>query len=317
MRAFAPTSVVAPPFRPRANPYRSTLALASADWADRHGLTADPRRAARLRRANAAELAARAAPDADIDRVQLLSDLITWLFALDDRCDEDGLGTDPGRVAPVISQLMRTLDGPGATPPTDPGGPADRSPLALTLADLCHRVRRLGRPGVLLRFTASLHQYLFALLWEAGNRQQGRVPAVAEYIQMRRHAGAVLPSFALTDLAESGLPHSRHRVDPKLARLNTVAADLVCWCNDLFSYGKEHGQDPHNLATVIAHETGHGPAAALAAAAERFNDGLALFLRLQDEVLTDAPPPVARLVATRRNWIRGTYDWSVNSSRYQ
>jgi hypothetical protein len=314
MPAFAPTSVVTPPFRSRANPYQSTLARLSIDWARRFGLTANPHTETRLRLANAAELAARAAPDADPVRAQLLSDLITWLFALDDVCDEDGLGADPCRVSPVISPLMEVLDRYGA-----PAGPADGDPmpLAAALADLCRRLRRLGRPGVLLRFAASLHHYLFALLWEASNRQQGRVPAVAEYIQMRRHTGAVLPSFALTDLAEDGLPHSRHRVDSRLAELNTVAADLVCWCNDLFSYAKEHGQDPHNLAVVIAHETGRDPGSALMEAAERFNDALALFLRLQADILADAPPTgVVRLVAVRRHWIRGTYDWSVNSIRY-
>ncbi|WP_326552850.1 terpene synthase family protein [Micromonospora sp. NBC_01813] len=314
MPTFALASVVTPPFCPRANPHQSTMAEFSISWADRFGLTTKPHTALRLRRANAAELAARAAPDADPPGAQLLSDLITWLFALDDVCDEDGLGADPCRVSPVISPLMQVLDRYGAPAGPTAGG---ATPLAAALADLCRRIRRSGQPGVLLRFAASLHHYLFALLWEASNRQQGRVPAVAEYIQMRRHTGAVLPSFALTDLAENGLPHSRHRVDSKLAELNTVAADLVCWCNDLFSYAKEHGQDPHNLATVIAHETGRDPAAALLDAAERFNDGLAQFLRLQADVLTDAPPAVVRLVATRRHWVRATYDWSVNSSRYQ
>ncbi|MFY1637559.1 terpene synthase family protein [Solwaraspora sp. WMMB335] len=314
MRTFAPTAVVAPPFHPRASPYEPVLARASVRWAARHGLAADPDAAQRLRRANAAELAARAAPDANPTGLQLLSDLITWLFALDDVCDEDGIGADPGRISPLVSVLMQVLDQLGEPA----GAPAtDRPPLATALADICGRIRRQGRPGALLRFAASLHHYLFALVWEAGNREQGRVPTVAEYVQMRRHTGAVLPSFALTDLAGGGLPHSRHRVDPKLARLNTVAADLVCWCNDLFSYDKERDQDNHNLAAVIAHQTGQDPVNALADAVTAFNDGLALYLRLQAEVLADAPPPVVRLVAARRHWIRGTYDWSMNSSRYQ
>ncbi|MFY1699244.1 MULTISPECIES: bifunctional terpene synthase/polyprenyl synthetase family protein [unclassified Solwaraspora] len=314
MPAFAPTSVVAPPFRPRTNPHLPTLAAQSIQWAQRFALTANASIAARLGQANAAELAARAAPGAELTHAQLLSDLITWLFALDDVCDEDGGGADPCRISPLISPLMQVLERYGVPAA---GSATDQEPLAAALADLCHRVRRLRRPGALLRFTASLHHYLFALLWEASNRQQGRVPAVAEYIQMRRHTGAVLPSFALTDLAENGLPHSRHRVDPRLAELNTVAADLVCWCNDLFSYAKEHHQDPHNLAVVIAHETGRGAAAGLAEASTRFTDSLALYLRLEAEVLIDAPPAVERLVAARRHWIRGTYDWSVNSHRYR
>ncbi|MDG4765376.1 terpene synthase [Solwaraspora sp. WMMD406] len=314
MRAPPPPPVVAPPFRSRLNPHHPTVAMESLSWAARFGLTADPTTTGRLGRANAAELASRAGPAAGKDGLRLLSDLITWLFALDDVCDEDGSGADPGRLSPLLSPLMQTLDhlgddvaGCSASPP----------PLAAALGDICRRIRQQGHPGTLLRFAALLHHYLFALIWEAGNRHDGRVPAVAEYVQMRRHSGAVLPSFALTDLAVDGLPQTRHRVDQRLVRLNTVAADLVCWCNDLFSYSKEYGHDPHNLATVIAYETGHDPAAALVEAADRFNDGLALYLRLERDVLTDAPPAVVRYVDTRRCWIRGTYDWSRNSTRYQ
>ncbi|MGW1062872.1 terpene synthase family protein, partial [Micromonospora rubida] len=40
--------------------------------------------------------------------------------------------------------------------------------------------------------------------------------------------------------------------------VEALAADLVCWCNDLFSYGKENesGPDAHNLVSAIAVETG-------------------------------------------------------------
>lgn len=325
MRAFVSTAVIAPPFPPQVSPYQAMLAAASAGWAAWHGLTPARGSTARLRMANAAELAARAGPDADPAGLRLLSDLITWLFALDDSCDEDGLGADPDRLSPLLASLLEVLHavGAGLTPGGGRGAvdvPPDRpgARLAAALHDLCRRVHAQGRPGTLPRFTAPLHHYLSALVWEATNRQQGRVPTVAEYIPMRRHAGAVLPSFALTDLAGGGLPYSRHRVDPRLAQLNTVAADLVCWCNDLFSYAKEQGRDPHNLAVVIAHETGQDSQAALAEAANRFNDGLALYLRLEQEVLaTTADPTVSRFTATRRRWIRGTYDWSMNSGRYR
>ncbi len=122
-----------------------------------------------------------------------------------------------------------------------------------------------------------MRQYLVALLWEASNRQQKRVPRLTEYVQMRRHTGAVLPSFTLTDLVGGGFPGAVDRVRPAVARLDLLAADLVCWCNDVFSYGKERGHGGHNLAAVIVADTGCAEDAALAEAAARFNAGLATY----------------------------------------
>jgi hypothetical protein len=309
MREFAARALVPPPYPARAHTDAIDLARRSLAWADGLGLTATDAGRERLRRANAAELAARACPDADTDRVALLADLVTWLFAFDDRCDEDELGIDPGRLAPVITPLLDVLDQVGA--PVAPVGAAVRG-----LADLCRRVRALDRPTALLRFTTNLRQYLVALLWEAANRQQKRVPHLTEYIQMRRHTGAVLPSFTLTDLVGDGFPGSRDRVRPAVARLDLLAADLVCWCNDVFSYGKERGHGGHNLAAVIAADTGCGEEAALEEAAARYNAGLAAYTRLEAEVLRDADPPLVRMAHARRRWLRATYDWSMSAGRY-
>lgn len=310
MRAFAVRALVPPPFPAGTHADAQRLAEAALSWADALGLTATPAAVERLRRAHGAELAARACPDAPYERVVLLAQLVTWLFAFDDRCDEDELGTDPGRLAPVITPLLDALDQLGQ-PAIEPVGAAARG-----LDDLCRRVRALDRPTALLRFTTNMRQYLVALLWEASNRQQKRVPRLTEYIQMRRHTGAVLPSFTLTDLVHDGFPGSRDRVHPAVARLDLLAADLVCWCNDVFSYGKELGHGGHNLAAVIAADTGCGEGAALEEAAARFNAGLATYVRLEEEVLHDADPTLVRMVEARRRWLRGTYDWSMGAGRY-
>ena len=169
-----------------------------------------------------------------------------------------------------------------------------------------------------MRFAGQFRDYLLALLWEAANREHHRVPAIDEYIQMRRHTGAVHPSFTLTDHARDARPGPAALADPRLAALDRWAADLVCWCNDVFSYGKERRleQDGHNLTLVIARETGQDEQTALTEAADRFNAGLDAYLRLEVAVLDGADPAVTRFVAGRRAWIRATYDWSLHASRY-
>ncbi|MGI5519546.1 terpene synthase family protein [Micromonospora sp. CA-259024] len=291
------------------------MATESVEWARAFGLIDSGHPVHRLRRADAAGLAGRACPDGPVDGLRLLTDLISWLFVMDDACDEDGLGADPARLASAIGGLLDVLDrcGEPDSPPAD-----DAGPLGAALHDLCRRTRAQGRPELLLRFVSQVREYLLALLWEAGNRERRRVPDVAEYVQLRRHIGGVRPCLTLTDLASAQPPGPAQRADPALVALDLLAVDLVCWCNDLFSYGKESRADPdaHNLVTVIAHDSGTDEAAALRAAADRFNQGLAAYLDAEKALLASGDDRLRHALATRRNWVRATYDWSLVAARY-
>ncbi|MFB9239703.1 terpene synthase [Plantactinospora siamensis] len=316
MRTFAASALTEPPFPGRLNEHTPVAADLSARWAGDLGLVATPAESSRLARANAADLAGRACPDAAPEHLGLLTDLITWLFAFDDRCDDDGLGADPGRLAPVVARLLDIVDLIGDEAPATLLKSA--GPIGVALHDLGRRVRAQTPPALLLRFATELRDYLLALLWEAANRVQHRRPVVSEYVQMRRHTGAVYPSFTLTDAAHHADPDATWLADSRLSKLDLLAADLVCWCNDIFSYDKERraGSDGHNLAAAVATETGLDETKALTAAANRFNDALEAYLRLEHEVLADGDRQVARFATARRCWIRGTYDWSMRAARY-
>ncbi len=311
MRSFAIAALREPPFSSIRHDDTERVARESADWAQSMGLIDDGQR---LSRADAAGLAGRACPQAPLAGLRLLTDLISWLFVMDDACDEDGLGDDPTRLAPAVADLLDVLDDQGGGSPT----PARTAgPLAPALADLCHRIRAHRQPAVLLRFTAGMREYLLALLWEAANREHDRIPPVAEYVQLRRHTGAVYPSLTLTDLALDAFPPAARRADPGWATLESLVADLVCWCNDVFSYGKEHRvrPDAHNLITVLTGEIGD-ESVALRAAADRFNERLGAYLTIERDLLVTHGDAVRPALAARRNWIRATYDWSRAAQRY-
>ncbi|MFR9777648.1 terpene synthase family protein [Micromonospora sp. MS34] len=315
MRSFAVSALREPPYPARRHAAVDLVAAESGEWVRELGLLDTRAGLRRLGGANPAELAGRACPDAPVERLRLLTDLISWLFVMDDACDEDGLGASPTRLAPTVALLLDVLDRHG-----DPDAPApvDAGPLGVALDDLCRRVRARQRPTLLLRLVSQLREYLLALLWEAANREHGRVPGVAEYVQMRRHTGGVRPSFTLTDLTHDGLPGPGRRADPTLAALDALAADLVCWCNDIFSYGKERDRssDVHNLVATIVGEDGRDEGAALRAAAARFNDGLAAYAEREAVFAGTGDEWVRAFLTTRRNWIRATYDWSLAASRY-
>ncbi|OWV10152.1 terpene synthase [Micromonospora wenchangensis] len=343
MRSFDVSALYEPPFVSRRHVATDRVATESLEWARGQGLIGVGPSASRLHRAGAAELAGRACPRAPVARLRLLTDLFSWLFVMDDICDDDGLGSAPATLAPMVAALLDVLDRHGG--PTDtgawagPGGPAgaptawgrpvgdgvhpaDRDTtagaLGVALADLCRRVADERRPTLLLRLVSQLREYLLALLWEAANRERRRVPGVAEYRQMRRHTGGVRPSLTLTDLAYGCPPDPARRVDPALLALDDLAVDLVCWCNDLFSYRKERDAvaDPHNLVTVLAAQHGRGEAAAFQVAAGWFNDGLAGYLVREAALVAHAGSTVTPYLAARRAWLRATYDWSMRADRY-
>ena len=253
MRDFAISALREPPFPTGRHGATDQVASESIEWARTFGLVDSSQRVRRLQRADAAGLAGRACPDGSVEGLRLLTDLISWLFVMDDACDEDGLGADPVRLGPAISTLLDVLDRCG-----DPDvAPPAVGPLGDALHDLCRRTRLHDHAGLLLRFVSQMREYLLALLWEAGNRERRRVPEVAEYVQLRRHIGGVHPCLTLTDLASTRPSGPAQRANPALVALDLLAVDLVCWCNDLFSYGKESQADPdaHNLVTVIAQDS--------------------------------------------------------------
>ncbi|MEV7987841.1 terpene synthase [Micromonospora sp. NPDC085948] len=314
MRNFAISALREPPFRAGRHAAAEQVGSESVEWARTFGLVDSGQRVRRLQRADAAGLSGRACPDGSVDGLRLLTDLISWLFVMDDACDEDGLGADPARLGPAISTLIDVLDrcgDPDVVPPAV-------GPLGDALHDLCRRTRLHDNPALLLRFVSQMREYLLALLWEAANRERRRVPEAAEYVQLRRHIGGVRPCLTLTDLAAAQPLGSAQHAHPALVTLDLLAVDLVCWCNDLFSYGKESQVDPdaHNLVTVLARASGADEASALRAAADQFNQGLAAYLDVEKALLADGDDGMRHALAARRNWVRATYDWSVVADRY-
>ncbi|MEE6260704.1 terpene synthase family protein [Plantactinospora sonchi] len=316
MRTLAVAALTPPPFPELVSGHVDAVGHQSQRWAAELGLVSTPDALRRLDRANAAELAGRTCPDARPEQLRLLTDLFTWLFAFDDSCDDDELGQDPGRLAPIVGGLLDVLDVLGGPAPS--GLATVAGPAGAALHDLCRRVRAHDTPHLLLRFANQMRDYLLALLWEAANRERSRVPAVAEYLQMRRHTGGVRPSLTLTDLVYGG-GDAAHRADPRASTLDNLATDLVCWCNDIFSYEKERrqGGDGHNLVAVLARAADAPERSGLVDAAARFNAALGTYLRVESELLIDADAETIRFVTARRCWIRGSYDWSLRASRYQ
>jgi 5-epi-alpha-selinene synthase len=258
-------------------------------------------------------LMARAYPSARQEALQIITDWSTWLFLLDDQCDEAGIGQDPEQLARFHRRLLDVLRG---VPPRP-----DEEPLVHSLWDLYSRMRANAPEGWLGRFSHSVAQYFTANVWEATNRRQGLIPDAASYYTMRLFTSAVYPCLILIELAEDlRLPPEAYN-HPHVQRLAQITNNVICWANDIVSLEKELRQgDVHNLALVLAHEQQLPLQAAVDRVGALHDAEVDAFVALSQHLpcfSSAVDSDLRRYVAGMRFWMRANLDWSLATTRYQ
>lgn len=301
------------PFPPALNPQVEVVQAQTLAWVLRFRLV---QRAAAYRRFCASRygwLAARAYPLAGLEELQIVSDWNTWLFLLDDQCDEGGIGKQPARLRALFAGLLAVLQ--------EAPYPAQDGPLASSLSDLWQRMSARATLAWKARFRRDAQEYFDACLWEATNRARRVTPTVKDYIAMRPLTGGLITDVDLIDLTEHIDLPAAVRESALVQRLTQMANNVVCWSNDLISLSKEmRRSDVHNLVLAIQQERGCALQAAVDAAARLHDDEVRGFLELERHLPCYGAPidqELGRYIAVLRAWMRGNLDWAADSGRYQ
>ncbi|MGH8559481.1 MAG: terpene synthase family protein [Methylococcales bacterium] len=266
----------------------------------------------RIRLSKFGWLAARAYPNAPLDRLQIVSDWNTWLFILDDRCDECGLGKHPDRLSALHSRCLETLLGKEPEPVDQP--------LVYALHDIYRRLQPFASLVWLTRFTQSASEYFEATLWEAKNRFHKRWPDMACYVRMRPHTGGLHTDIEFIEITEQINLSCIVRTHPRLKQLIVITNNVVCWSNDIISLKKEQAHDDmHNLVLIRQQESGIGLQESLNQVKRLIDHQIQRFLILEKRLPVfggEIDQDVARFVAVLRSWMRGNLDWAYESGRY-
>ncbi|MEV7358017.1 hypothetical protein [Kitasatospora sp. NPDC091276] len=304
------------PFPSLLNRHAEQADRESFAWMAQHRLLDGlPERAERLRRQRSGALAARTNPEAGAEMLRLLADWYVWLFAFDDGYGEDPeRGGPPGPLARTTALLARVLD--ADLPLTELTGTARA--YAVALREIRDRIRVHASPPQLVRWERTVCDYLSAQVWEATNREASAVPGLAEYVAMRRHAGATYTCLALIDIVGGYELPPAQADGPTLRRLADITANLVSWDNDLYSHAKERagGQGRHNLVEVLARHHRCSPSAARDRALAMRDREMNHFIEACEAVSADAAAPTAVYARSLGLWLRGHIDWSRGSSRF-
>jgi hypothetical protein len=298
------------PFPSAISPHAAEAQHATVAWARRLHLV--PQDGGRLHRLQNGILMARAYPSAEPEMLQIAADWGTWLFTLDDQCDEAGLGQDPEQLVQLHVRLLDILQG---APPC-----AEDLPHVHGLWDLHRRISIHAPEGWDERFRKSVSQYFTANVWEANNRRRRQIPDIASYCTMRRFTSAVYPCLLLIEVTEGlRLPPdvSNH---PDVQSLSRMANNVISWSNDIVSLEKERRQgDIHNLAIVLSNEQSLSLQTAVDRVAVLYEDEIYAFIALARR-LPSFTPSVDRdlqcYVAGLRSWMRANLDWSQDTYRY-
>ncbi|GAA3440817.1 terpene synthase family protein [Planomonospora venezuelensis] len=299
------------PFPSEINPHVEEVDEESHAWLGASGMLDKEGVLEQFRRSRIGMLAARTNPLVPRDSLRLLNDWYNWLFAFDDAfCESEAMGQRAAALVRALPPLLEVLDGRREPP----GGDA----FSASLVEVQGGIAEHGTPAQLERWRITVREYLFAQVWEAGNREHDLIPTPEDYVVMRRITGATYTCLALIDLAGGYRLESEEWFHPDVRALSDLACDLIGWDNDLISYAKERGRDKarHNLVTVLRfHRTG-SIQEALEEVAVMHNAAVAAFVETRSAVERWASRPVLRYVRGLEHWVRGHIDFSLGSARY-
>jgi hypothetical protein len=301
------------PFPSALSPHAAQAQEGSTAWARRLHLLQRESAYKRLSRLQYGMLMARAYPAAPPEILQVITDWCTWLFLLDDQCDEAGIGHDPGQLRQFHARLLDLLSGTAPDPRAEP--------LAHGLWDLHIRLLTHAPEGWLARFRRSVAQYLAANVWEATNRRDRQVPDFATYRAMRPYTSAVYPCLLLIELAESlRLPADVHD-HATVQVMAQMTNNVISWANDLVSLEKERQNgDVHNLVIILANEEQIPLSAAVERVVELHDAEVRAFITLSERLPPFTPAvdsALSRYVLGMRFWMRANLDWSLAAVRYR
>lgn len=300
------------PFPALISPFAEVVNEHTVNWVRQYRLVDDDEAFERLRLSKFGRLAARAYPNAPLNRLEIVSDWNTWLFILDDWCDECGLGKHPDQLSVLHTRCLETLCGKQPKPLDHP--------LIGALYDIYRRLQPFATQGWLTRFARSASEYFEATLWEARNRFCEHWPDMATYIRMRPHTGGLFTDIELIEITEQIDLPGIVRTHLGLNQLIEITNNVVCWSNDIISLKKEqaHG-DMHNLVLIMRHESGIGLQESLDRVKHLIDQQIQRFVLFEKQLPVfggQIDQDAARFVAVLRSWMRGNLDWAYESGRY-
>ncbi|KAF8077664.1 terpenoid synthase [Lyophyllum atratum] len=320
-----PTSFILPDLVSHCNfpliyhPNGDEIAQQSVTWLDSNCPDLMPKMRRALRGLQAGELTAFCYNTTTPERLRVVSDFMNYLFHLDNI--SDGMMT---RETDVLSDcVMNALWFSDSYMPTAVLGkeqPEDELNPGKLARDFWARCITDAGPGCQARFKETLELFFEAVNIQAHARDDGVIPDLESYIDVRRDTSGCKPCWALIEYAlDIDLPDFvvEH---PVIEALNQGTNDLVTWSNDIFSYNVEQSRgDTHNMIVILMKYHGHSLQSAVDYVGDLCAQTIDAFVENRRKLPSWGPEVddmVDRYVTGLQDWIVGSLHWSFQTHRY-
>jgi hypothetical protein len=281
----------------------------SSAWVARHGLVRDEARLRAFERLGIAEFVARAYPDASYEDLRVVLDWTLWGFLADDQ--HDNMVKKPDLLRARYLEHAEVLEF---------GLDDHLTGMHAALADVRDRVLARSHPGCLRRFAESARDWFDSMHTEICNRVRVTPPSIVQYLRLRERTVGMYTEYALFDVTHQVRTDDNFWIDPDIRRLMTMAANIIGWSNDVFSFVKEReAGDPHNVVLLCSAELGMQEHEAVDRTLAMHNREMLRFVELEQSVVAQkwiSSELLDPFLSLLRNWIRGNVDWALGSRRY-
>jgi hypothetical protein len=303
------------PFAASCNPYAHRLGphlrRRVEEW------TGEPEAGEQVVAARFHELVARGYPRARPRSLEVIGELIIWMFLFDDHFDVGRLGGDPARAEAAAGQVTSVAHGAAYE---------GMGPLMRALGTIMGRFEEM-RPRLRPRIADDLGTFVASVAREVRQRTDRTVLSVDEYRAQRLETFAWDVLVDLVEFAHGSEMPERVRVAPEYRGVVRAAGTVMGSTNDLFSLRKELvGQESHNLVLILMRDAGLDLDEAVSAAESLVMSQVRTFL-VESAALTELCERLSLLPRERatvdacvlgfRFLMRGQLDWCRTTDRYR
>ncbi|AIA48138.1 hypothetical protein L085_13535 [Serratia sp. FS14] len=300
------------PFTHKIHPKLEQFDQATADWLDHWELYWDEPQRRRMVRPGWGELAALAYPTGRDELIQLASDWMAWAFAYDDEwCDEGPVTKKPEAMIMATAQMNRALECPEYPVSAD-------ERYSLSMQELRIRLELYATSEQVNRVVEAQKGYFLAEMVKAGCMN----PTLDECTFLRLNGGGGM-IFPVLRHVVAGIDISQNEyLSRPIVAMTEMAATLVVWENELFSYAKESLRNSldsrgHNLVDAIRRQFNYSAIDALHWLNTMHDRIMSLFVRLRDKLLQDAAPHIVHYIETLIDYQTGILEWHRRDRRYR
>jgi germacradienol/geosmin synthase len=307
------------PFSLRINPHHDVAEEASRSWFRSMGFDNLERVMHEYESNRSCDLVARAFPDAGQLELEHLTNLVFWMFLLDDGLDQGALSLSSDEGRKRLERMFSLLSAPAGE--ARPQTPLERSGVLMIAPMLEAMTGEGGR-----RLLEEIRMLFSWVAHEVQRRSCAELPDLLAYAHQRRFTSAARVVFRAGEYANHAEVPAVFHQSRLFETLQDSATDVITLVNDLISYEKEAEYGEINNYVVVCQQLlGSSIDDAVAFLLALLDARLQCFQRERKRVAgfiekhtfsNDERQAIRRYVQMLEDWMSANLDWSLRVPRY-